>query len=275
VYESHGLAPIVSTEMPALLGGGRTRPSRAKVERLERRERRVWQRANAYVVLTALLASDLDEKYGPRPNVFVVPDGARDPSSAAADLPPAGDTVAGYAGHLYPWKGVDVFVRAIGLAPHVRGLIVGGHPGESDRTRIEKLADSIGVGNRLEITGLLRPGEVAGRLAGASILVLPNTPSAISERFTSPLKLFEYLWLRRPIVASDLPAIREVLTHEETALLVPPGDSEALAAALERLAADSGLAARLANAARALAPAFTWERRAERLEAALDAASRA
>ena len=67
------------------------------------------------------------------------------------------------------------------------------------------------------------------------MLVLPNTASAISERFTSPLKLFEYLQLGRPIVASDLPALREVLTTE-TAVFVPPGDAPALAKALERLA---------------------------------------
>jgi glycosyltransferase involved in cell wall biosynthesis len=114
---------------------------------------------------------------------------------------------------------------------------------------------------------------VAGRLADASILVLPNTPSAISERYTSPLKLFEYLAMGRPIVASDLPAIREVLTHEQTALLVPAGDAAALAAAIGRLADDRVLAGRLASNAAALAPHYSWEARAERLESALVAAA--
>jgi glycosyltransferase involved in cell wall biosynthesis len=167
---------------------------------------------------------------------------------------------------------VDVFVRALALAPALHGLIVGGHPGEPDRARLERLAADLAVGDRLAITGLVPPGDVAARLARAAALVLPNTATVISERFTSPLKLFEYLWCERPIVASDLAAIREVLTHEETALLVPPGDAAALARALERLAADPTLASALGRAARDKAPSFTWERRAERLRPVLEAA---
>lgn len=272
VYESHGIAPIVGAEMPDLLGNGREKPSAAKLRRLERRERLVWTRATAYVTITRALADDLTARYGARTQVFVVPDGARAVDVASAQ---EGDSatppIAAYAGHLYPWKGVDVFVRALALAPSVRGLIVGGHPGEPDRARIEQLARETGVFDRLEITGLLPPTKVAASLSKATMLVLPNTASAISERFTSPLKLFEYLQIGRPIVASDLPALREVLTPQ-TALFVPPGDAPALAKALERLAAAPAECASLGDAARALAPDYTWARRAERLDAVFDAA---
>jgi glycosyltransferase involved in cell wall biosynthesis len=104
------------------------------------------------------------------------------------------------------------------------------------------------------------------------MLVLPNTASAISERYTSPLKLFEYLTLGRPIVASDLPALREILTPGETALLAAPGDPRALATAMSQVAASPELAARLGAAALALAPAYTWDARARRLEPVLEAA---
>jgi glycosyltransferase involved in cell wall biosynthesis len=272
VYESHGIAPIVSAELPGLLGHGRKQPSASKLRRLERRERRVWTRANAYVTITRALADELTRRYGRREHVFVVPDGARAVDPTLADggqrsTPP----VAAYAGHLYPWKGVDVFVKALASAPAVRGLIVGGHPQEADRGRIEQLAREAGVSDRLEITGLIGPTRVASSLAKATILVLPNTPSAISERFTSPLKLFEYLQIGRPIVASDLPALHEILTPQTT-VFVPPGDAPALAAALERLAANPAECATLGNAARALAPDYTWARRAERLDAVFDAA---
>ena len=56
------------------------------------------------------------------------------------------------------------------------------------------------------------------------MLVLPNPASAISSAFTSPLKLFEYMASGRPIVASDLPSLREVLRDGENALLVAPGN---------------------------------------------------
>jgi glycosyltransferase involved in cell wall biosynthesis len=99
------------------------------------------------------------------------------------------------------------------------------------------------------------------------VLVLPNPASAISTRFTSPLKLFEYMAAGRPIVASDLPAITEVLRHEKNALLVAPGDPAALAAAVRRLLNDRALADRLAQAALVDAGEYSWDRRGERLEA--------
>jgi glycosyltransferase involved in cell wall biosynthesis len=270
VYESHGHAVTVAEEMPALLG----RPDRAaslrKLARLDRRERRVWRGAAAYLTLTQALAEELCQRYGHRSEVFVVPDAAR--PGPEVPMPVSGRFIAGYAGHLYPWKGVDVFVHALALAPDVHGLIVGGHPGERDMERVSRLIASLDLEARVTVTGLVPPREVSGALAWASVLVLPNTASAISERYTSPLKLFEYLHMGRPIVASNLTALREVLTDGRTALLVPPGDPAALARALVRLRNEPGTAAALAASARALAPLYTWMARAEKIERALSAA---
>ncbi len=285
VYESHGVSVTVSVELPSLLGRPDLAPSPAKRQRLDRRERRVWRRAGAYVTITRALADELASRYGPRDRVFVVPDGARmDQGDGCRSVenstaPDRGVVhrstpvpLAAYAGHLYPWKGVDVFLQAIARVPHVRGLVVGGHPGESDVARIEALIRTLDLQDRVDLTGLVGPTDVRNQLAAATMLVLPNTRSAISERYTSPLKLFEYLTMGRPIIASDLPAIREVLAPDVSALLVPPGDADALAEAIARLAADPVLSARLAQGAGALAPQYTWTRRAERLEAAFAAA---
>jgi len=270
IYESHGVAPIVTAEMPRLLGRPELEAPASKLRRLDRRERHVWLRASAYVTITRALAEELAARYGPRRDVFVAPDGARGDTCPAAPLPPP--FVVGYAGHLYPWKGADVLVQAIARLPDVHGLIVGGHPREPDRQRVERLVADLGLAPRVTITGLVPPREVMQRLSRAHVLALPNTASAISERYTSPLKLFEYLAMGRPIVASDLPALREILTANETAILVPPGDAEALAKAIARVAADPDLASRLGRAAAALARRYTWEARAERLEPALRAA---
>lgn len=275
VYESHGLAPVVSEEMPRLLGKPDLASSAAKIRRLDRRERQVWADASAYVTITQALADELTRRYGSRKRVFVVPDGAPPADPPIGGSPVAASAarpLAAYAGHLYPWKGVDVFVRALALAPEVDGLIVGGHPGEPDLARVTALAHEVGVAGRLEITGLVPPAAVAARISGASFFVVPNTASATSDRYTSPLKLFEYLRLGRAVVASDLTAIREVLVDGQTGLLVPPGDAPALASALRRLAGDPDLAARLGRAARARAADFTWAARAARLETALLAA---
>jgi glycosyltransferase involved in cell wall biosynthesis len=89
----------------------------------------------------------------------------------------------------------------------------------------------------------------------------------MTESHTSPLKAFEALAAARPIVASSLPSSREFLRDGENALLVPPGDPAALAAALRRLLADPALAERLARAAWESSPAFSWETRAGALRA--------
>lgn len=277
VYESHGVSVVVSAEMPALLGKPELAPSHDKLRRLDRRERRVWHRAEAYVAITRALRDELASRYGERDGVFVVPDGASGDVEdfLQASTPPSLQAfpVAGYAGHLYPWKGVDDFVRALAQTPNVRGLIVGGHPGEHDYARVEGLVRDLGLAERVEMTGLVPPGAVRRHLAAATMLLLPNSQTAVSERYTSPLKLFEYLSMGRPIIASDLPSIREVLTDGETALLVPAGDPAALAGAMSRLVSNAALSAKLGEAACALAPEYTWARRAERLEPVLAAAA--
>jgi glycosyltransferase involved in cell wall biosynthesis len=155
----------------------------------------------------------------------------------------------------------------VAALPDTRALIVGGHEQEPDLARVQAFALQLDCGSRITFTGLLPPADVAARLREADVLVLPNPASAVSNRFTSPLKLFEYMGAGRPIVASDLPSLREVLTHERNALLVPAGNPPAVTAAIRRLKDDRELGARLAAQAAEDVRAYTWERRAERLEA--------
>ncbi|HXW05381.1 MAG TPA: glycosyltransferase family 4 protein [Vicinamibacterales bacterium] len=269
VYESHGYAPDVAAALPDLVATARP-ASASKRARLERREARVWRSAEGYVTITQGLADTLCERYGPRPRLAVVPDGTRlRPEAQPASCGGTRPVTVGYAGHLYAWKGVDVLLEALARVPEVRGLIVGGHGGEPDLARVKALSERLGLAGRLTLTGLVAPPRVAELLRSADILVLPNQESAISTRFTSPLKLFEYMAACRAIVASDLPAVREVVTHETDVLLAAPGDPESLAGAIRRLARDEALRERLAAAARARVEHYTWERRAARLEALL------
>jgi glycosyltransferase involved in cell wall biosynthesis len=268
VYESHGYAPDVAAALPGMIPAANA-PSATKVARLERREAFVWRNAEGYVTITAGLADDLKQRLGERGTLAVVPDGTRiavDPGRAIDDQQ-QGAVV--YAGHLYAWKGVDVLLDALGQLGGIRGVIVGGYEKEPDLARLRERAARLGISDRVTFTGLVPPSAVAAYLRAARVLVLPNPASAISTRFTSPLKLFEYMAAGRPIVASDLPSIREVLRHEENALLVEPGNPTALAAGVRRLLEDRALADRLARAAMTDVQDYSWDRRAERLEALL------
>lgn len=277
VYESHGYAPVVSGLLPEMLS---TAPpaSRGKARRLERWERQVWREAEGYVTITEALARDLQERLGAVRDVHVVPDGARMGPKAAFDwIGPPGPSssvsaLVVYAGHLYPWKGVEVLIEALALATSLRGRIVGGHPAEPDLGRLQARAQQLGLAGRIEFTGFQPPTAVAASLQAADVLVLPNRATTVSARYTSPLKLFEYLAAGRPIVASDLPAIREILRDNENARLVPADDPRALADALLALTRDTALAVRLARGAFDTASEYSWDRRATRLEAVLTAA---
>jgi glycosyltransferase involved in cell wall biosynthesis len=271
VYEAHGYAPAVSAELPRLIGST-TLPSAAKLKRLANRERRVWTRAEGYVTLTRAHRAELTKRFGPRDNAVVVPDGTRLAPDRTFHPPPDGPATVGYAGHLYPWKGVDVLIESLTEVPDLRALIVGGQPGERDRSRLEALAHARGLAARVEFTGWLKPGEVAQAIARCHALALPNVRSTISEHYTSPLKLFEYLAAGRAIVASDLPAIREVLADGVNALLVEPGRPLALASAFQRLLTDPALADRLSRQAFDAAFDYSWDARAQRIEPVLTAA---
>ena len=274
VYEAHGLASETAAALPDLLSTAPAAHER-KLRRLAARDARVWRRAEGYVTITNGLAAELTRRFGARARVAVAHYGVRLPADRSRPRPPEGAFTVGYAGHLYPWKGVDLIIEALTRLPAARAIVIGGHEAEPDLPRVRARAAALGVADRVTFTGFVAPAEVPRRLREAHALVLPNPASALSTGFTSPLKLFEYMAAGRPIVASDLPSIREVLHDGDNALLIEPGSALAIAGGLERLMADPALAARLAARAFADAADYTWDRRAARIESLLDEVVRA
>jgi len=96
----------------------------------------------------------------------------------------------------------------------------------------------------------------------ADLVLLPYQLELRHAGSLSPMKLFEAMAAGRPIIASDLQPLREILEHEKTALLVEPDRVEAWATAIATLRNDRALAARLASGAKALASRFSWRERA-------------
>ena len=238
VYESHGLARVHAKTLPQMLSDAQS-ASAFKLGRLHRRERRVWGGAEGYFTIARTLLRDLHDLFGPRPRLRVVPNAVRlDPGHTYVPPEHTGPPTVAYAGHLYPWKGADVVVDALARLPCVRGLFIGGRTGESDIDRLRSRVRRYGLTDRVTFTGEVPPPDVGPLLARADILVLPtlDTPHA---RYTSPMKLFEYMAASRPIVASDLPALREIVEHGDTAVLVAAGDPSAFAAGIRSLLDES------------------------------------
>ncbi len=177
---------------------------------------------------------------------------------------PAEGKIALYAGSfsLYSWKGLDTFIAAARQHPEILFVCVGGTAEEAAR-----------VGGRLSSNvrciGKVSYAEVPRYLRAADVLVLPNKPGdTVSERYTSPLKLFEYLASGTPMVASDLPSIREIVSEKEATLFIP-GDSQALAQAIISVFADRESAAVRASAGKEKMEKYTWDVRAARVLALL------
>jgi glycosyltransferase involved in cell wall biosynthesis len=257
------VAALFSRESPDLYLGLEP-PSPAKLERLRKRERRVCRRASALVAITGELRRRLEELHGPLALTRVIPDGTRYPASAPPIEPrsPEDPLRVSYIGQLYPWKGIDTLLAAMQKLPDAQLVVVGGLPPEPDLERARRLAEKLGVAGRTVFRGYLSPPEARQEQSRADVLVIPLHDSATARYFTSPLKLFEAMAAARPIIASDLPSVREVLTDGVNALLVPPGDPEALAAAITRLRDDEELRQSLGRRAGQDAVAYAWAERA-------------
>jgi glycosyltransferase involved in cell wall biosynthesis len=171
----------------------------------------------------------------------------------------------GYVGQLYPGKGMEVLVPLARRLRDVDVHVVGGAPGDLARWR-RRLN---GTPN-LILHGHVAPAQTPGFCEAMDVLIAPAQPlvgragrQTRVPMMSSPLKLFEYIAAGKPIVASDVPVIREMLTDRVSALLVPPGDLDAWVEAVWELGADAGLRERLAARAREeVGRRFTWERRA-------------
>ncbi len=106
------------------------------------------------------------------------------------------------------------------------------------------------------------PEDVPTWIRACDVATIPFPWTEHLAYFASPLKLFEYMAVGTPIVASDLPALREILTPEHNALLAKPGDPGDLARQLARLLHDAPLAHRLATQAKNDVRQYTWDARA-------------
>ena len=169
--------------------------------------------------------------------------------------------------HQWPFRIGLVLVMA-GVVYHalngLRIILMGG----DERRMAELSARAAPGGAAMEFTGRLPHAQVMSRLASACIAVLPNRDETDSA-FTSPIKLFEYMAAGCAIVASDLPALREIL-REDDAEWVKPGNPDSLAAGIRRLASDTQRAQALGDRVRARSLDYTWIARGRKLKVILE-----
>jgi glycosyltransferase involved in cell wall biosynthesis len=166
-----------------------------------------------------------------------------------------------YSGHLYNWKGVDTLAEAARLAEKDWYFIfIGGSDNHiADFKKRYAEIDNIHALGRKPLS------EIPFYLKAADILVLPNSAKEdISRLYTSPMKLFEYMASGTPIVASDLPSLKEVLDEEESCFF-EADNPQSLVSVIEKVMQAEDKAAGKAERAFSKVRNYTWEERSKKI----------
>lgn len=170
-----------------------------------------------------------------------------------------------FVGRLVERKGVAVLLDALARGGRDRLAIVGDGP---LRAELEARASRAGLADRVEFTGAVTAGELSNRFAEADALVLPAVRDSKGDVEGLGVVLIEALAAGRPVIASESGGIVDIVRHEESGLLVRPGDPAALSDAIGRYRDDPRLAAELAARGMELVRTeFSWDRIVDRLAA--------
>jgi glycosyltransferase involved in cell wall biosynthesis len=200
-----------------------------------------------FVIVNSRATLETIEPFPPSRCAVVYP--GVDPWPISQVAGPRDFKLIGIVGRISRTKGQDVFLRAAARVldrfPSARFQIIGGALFNDAPFEIEvlALAGSLGIGHAVEFTGFV--SDVEPRVAALDVLVHASpTPEPFGQ------VVVEGMAAGKPVVATRAGGVPEIVSDEESGLLVPPGDADALAAAICRLLADPALALRLAESGR-------------------------
>jgi len=230
-----------------------------------------WRKAKALIVITRFIKDQLIQWGIKADKILVAGDAvdleefsltiSKEEARQSLALPPERKIIL-YTGSffMHNWKGVDVLLKSVSyVSDEYLFVFVGGNEKEIEQVKKEYNQ------NNLLFVGQKPHKEIPHYLKAADVLVLPNKKgSDHSEKFTSPLKLFEYMAAGRPIVASDLPTIREVL-NEGNVIFVVPNSPEDLASGINKILQDNSLAEKISRQALEDVQQYSWKNRARKI----------
>lgn len=220
------------------------------------------------VTISSSLQKEYQRRYGKllAGRVSVAHDAATPLENISAYLPASKVPRIGYTGSLQPGKGVELIVEIAKLLPNIEFHVVGGNKEQVSYWRTQCPASVL-------FHGYQHPRKIASYIASFDVVLAPYLPhvkvgqkKVDIARWMSPLKLFEYMSADKPIIASNLPVLREVLHHEQNAILVNSTSPIDWKEAIQRLLKDDTLCQRLGQRAQQdFYEKYTWEKRAEQI----------
>jgi glycosyltransferase involved in cell wall biosynthesis len=187
-------------------------------------------------------------------------DGDKDDIKAKLGLP-IDKKIVLYTGHLYDWKGANTLAEAESLLDtDILVVFVGGTD-----TDIKTFKNKYDSANNIKILGRKLHSEIPMYLKAADILIIPNSAKEdISRLYTSPMKLFEYMASGTPIVASDLPSLREIL-NERNACFFEADNPKSLAISINDLLIDEAKQKQISVQSGRDIINYSWDTRAKNI----------
>lgn len=242
--------------------------------------RRIWRKAHKIITITAILKNAIVKEGADISKILVAHDGVdldafNAVNKSAEELKtelnlPKEHFLVGYVGKfktLEQEKGLKTMIEALSiLDKEIKMAFVGGD--EAEVKEYKSLAQRFNVLPRCVFIGNQPYKRMAEYMKAMDAVVLPSPDKPLAH-YSSPLKLFEYMASDRPIIASDLPAIREVL-NDKNALFFKPDNRDDLARAVKMLKASPTLGYHLSRQALADVREYTWANRAKNILAVID-----
>lgn len=266
VYEVRG--QLEATWVASLPPGERAAAAASERHALLRaKETEMALAADHVVTLSETLRDDLLARGVPAERVTVVPNAAEsahlsqrlEPADARAAIGlPDGGLWVGAVSSLVDYEGLDTLLDAVASLRRdgvdVRTALVGDGVA---RPALRARAARLGLGDAVVMPGRVGRDEALLWLRALDVVALPRRDLAVC-RVVSPLKPIEAMAAGRPVIASDLPALAEIVAPSGAGVLVPPGDPEALAEAIRSLAASPAARMTYGENGRAFASTRTW-----------------
>jgi glycosyltransferase involved in cell wall biosynthesis len=235
----------------------------------------VLLRADHCFAVSTYLRDNLISKGRPADGVTVLTNAA-DPDEFRPDISGdevrrafglAGKTVIGFAGGFYPWHGLKLLLAALELAvaraPQLAVLLVGDGP---MRPELEDIIRARKLESHVRLAGAVPHADLPRHIAAFDVGVMPD-----SNVYGSPMKVFEYMSMEKPVVAADYGPLRDAIVHDRHGKLFPPGSAEALGACLVEMAVEPERRREMGRAGRELVVQDrNWIHHAERIVATYD-----
>lgn len=223
-----------------------------------------YKQFKGLVTISEVLSQQYQSLGVPKDKLWVLPTGVdinrfrRPPQLLASPYKTSAPNVV-YVGHLYDYKGIPTILETAVLCPNINFHLVGGLPQDIEhvqRTMTEENLDNV------ILHGMKPQSEIPAYLHHADILLLPPSLNHPSARWTSPVKLGEYLASGTPVIASRIPALEDWLSDEEVTF-VKPDSGVAMQKGIQEILATPDLAKARAEKGLKLANTLSYQNRAK------------